>query len=122
MATLVPYLLVGLGGFLGANARFILTRLVDGAIVTRYADNHILKGITRTTLFDVAARLGLRIEERAFTVEEALSAREAFLSSATTLATPIVAIDGHAVANGHPGSLTLSLRQAFFEIAEKSPA
>jgi D-alanine transaminase len=73
-------------------------------------------------LFKVAESLGLRIEERPFTVEEALAAREAFLSSATTLATPIIAIDGHQVANGHPGSVTLSLRQAFFDIAEKSPA
>ena len=94
----------------------------DGVLVTRPADHGILRGITRTTLFDVAASLGLRIEERAFTVEEALAAREAFLSSATTLATSIVAIDGHPVANGHPGSVALSLRQAFFEIAEKSPA
>jgi len=29
---------------------------------------------------------------------------------------------GDPVANGHPGSVTLSLRQAFFDIAEKSPA
>lgn len=94
----------------------------DGALVTRPADHGILRGITRTTLFRVAESLGLRIEERPFTVEEALAAREAFLSSATTLATPIIAIDGHPVANGHPGSVTLSLRQAFFDIAEKSPA
>ncbi len=94
----------------------------DGVLVTRPADHGILRGITRATLFDVAASLGLRVEERAFSVEEALAAREAFLSSATTLATPIVAIDGHPVANGHPGSVALSLRQAFFEIAEKSPA
>lgn len=94
----------------------------DGALVTRPADQGILRGITRTTLLDVADKLGLRVEERAFTVDEALGAREAFLSSATTLAMPIVAIDGHPVANGHPGSVTLSLRQAFFEIAEKSPA
>lgn len=94
----------------------------DGALVTRPADHGILRGITRTTLFKVAESLGLRIEERPFTVEEALAAREAFLSSATTLATPIIAIDGHPVANGHPGSVTLSLRQAFFDIAEKSLA
>lgn len=94
----------------------------DGVLVTRPAEHGILRGITRTSLFKVAAKLGLKIEERAFSVAEAKSAREAFLSSATTLATPIVAIDGDAVANGHPGSITLSLRQAFFDVAEKSPA
>ncbi len=94
----------------------------DGVLVTRPADHGILRGITRTTLFDVAARLGYRIEERGFTVAEAKAAREAFFSSATTIAMPIVEIDGEPVANGHPGTVTLSLRQAFFDVAEKSPA
>jgi D-alanine transaminase len=94
----------------------------DGTLVTRPAEHGILRGITRTTLFDVAAKLGLKIEERGFTVAEAKAAREVFISSATTLAMPIVAIDGDPVANGHPGSTTLSLRQAFFDVAEKSPA
>lgn len=94
----------------------------DGVLVTRPADKGILRGITRTTLFDVAAKLGLKIEERGFTVAEAKAAREVFISSATTIAMPIVAIDGDPVANGHPGSVTLSLRQAFFDVAEKSPA
>lgn len=94
----------------------------DGVLVTRPADHGILRGITRTTLFDVAARLGHRIEERGFTVAEAKAAREAFFSSATTIAMPIVEIDGEPVANGHPGTVTLSLRQAFFDVAEKSPA
>jgi D-alanine transaminase len=99
---------------------WIVTR--DGVLVTRPADHGILRGITRTTLFDVAAKLGYTIEERGFTVAEAKAAREAFLSSATTIAMPIVEIDGETVANGHPGTITLSLRQAFFDIAEKSPA
>jgi D-alanine transaminase len=91
----------------------------DGALVTRPADHGILRGITRTTLFDVARLLGLRIEERNFTVEEAKQAREAFITSATSVVTPVVAIDGAPVANGHPGSVALSLRAAFFDIAEK---
>ena len=104
----------------GSSNAWIVTR--DGALVTRPADHGILRGITRTTLFEVAARLGLRVEERGFSVEEAKAAREAFISSATTIALPVVAIDGVPVANGHPGSVTLSLRQAFFDVAEKSPA
>ncbi|MHA6684623.1 D-amino-acid transaminase [Mesorhizobium sp. A556] len=99
---------------------WIVTR--DGTLVTRPAEHGILRGITRTTLFDVAAKLGLKIEERGFTVTEAKAAREVFISSATTLAMPIVAIDGDPVANGHPGSITHSLRRAFFDVAEKSPA
>ncbi len=104
----------------GSSNAWIIT--MDGVLVTRPAEHGILRGITRTTLFDVAAKLGLRIEERHFSVAEAKAAREAFISSATTIAMPVVAIDGDPVANGHPGSVTLSLRQAFFDVAEKSPA
>ena len=99
---------------------WIVTR--EGSLVTRPAEHGILRGITRTTLFEVAAKLGLTIEERGFTVAEAKAAREVFISSATTIAMPIVAIDGAPIANGHPGSITVSLRQAFFDVAEKSPA
>ncbi len=104
----------------GSSNAWIVTR--DGVLVTRPAEHGILRGITRTTLFDVAARLGLKIEERGFSVAEAKAAREAFISSATTIAMPVIEIDGAPVANGHPGSMTLSLRQAFFDVAEKSPA
>ncbi len=104
----------------GSSNAWIVTG--DGALVTRPAEHGILRGITRTTLLDVAEKLGLRVEERGFTVAEAKAAREAFISSATTIAMPVVAIDGAPVANGHPGSVVLSLRQAFFDIAEKRPA
>ena len=43
---------------------------------------------------DVAAKLALRVEGRAFSVEEAYAAREASLCSAMTQATPVMSIDG----------------------------
>jgi D-alanine transaminase len=104
----------------GSSNAWIVT--ADGVMVTRPAEHGILRGITRTTLFDVASKLGLRIEERGFSVDEAKAAREAFISSATTIAMPVVAIDGAPVANGHPGSVVLSLRAAFFDVAEKTQA
>ena len=104
----------------GSSNAWIVT--ADGVMVTRPADHGILRGITRTTLFDVAKTLGLTIEERGFSVAEAKAAREAFISSATTIAMPVVAIDGQPVANGHPGSVVAALRKAFFDVAEKTPA
>jgi D-alanine transaminase len=92
---------------------------MDGVLVTRPAEHGILRGVTRTTLFDLAAKLELRIEEREFSVDEAKSAREAFITAATTLVMPVVSINGTPVANGSPGSLSLSLREAFFDVAEK---
>jgi D-alanine transaminase len=104
----------------GSSNAWIVT--ADGRLVTRPAEHGILRGITRTTLFEVAAKLGLAVEERGFTVDEAKAAREAFISSATTIAMPVVEIDGSPVANGHPGSVALSLRRAFFDVAEKTQA
>jgi D-alanine transaminase len=100
-----------------ATNAWIVTR--DGVLVTRPAEHGILRGVTRTTLFDLAKKLDLQIVEREFSVEEAKSAREAFISAATTLIMPVVRIDDAPIANGSPGSLSLSLRDAFFDVAEK---
>ena len=103
----------------GATNAWIVTG--DGILVTRPAETGILRGITRTVVLEVAAGLGLQVEERAFTPEEATKAREAFVTSATSQVMPVVAIDGVAVANGHPGITALALRNAFFASAEKTP-
>lgn len=91
-----------------------------GRLVTRPADRAILRGITRTTLMDVAGKLGIAVEERRFSVAEMLEAREVFVTGATTICLPVVAIDGHAIANGHPGLTAQKLRDAFFAVAEKT--
>lgn len=92
----------------------------DGALVTRPAEHGILRGITRTTLQDVAARLGVEIRERKFSVEEMKASREVFITAATSICFPIVEIDGQVVGNGHPGSVSQKIREAFFDIAEKT--
>ena len=94
----------------------------EGTLVTRPAEFGILKGITRATVMDIARRENIKVEERAFTIEEALAAKEAFITAASTVVMPVVAIDGKTVANGHPGSVTLALRAAFFDVAEKTLA
>ena len=51
---------------------------------------------------------------------EALRAREAFISSATNIAMPVVAIDGQPIGDGKPGPVTLALRRRFHEVAARS--
>jgi D-alanine transaminase len=89
-----------------------------GKVVTRPADNGILRGITRSVLIDVIKAQGLEFEERPFTVEEAYGAREAFLTSASQIVMPVVRIDGRPVANGAPGSVASALRAEFHRHAE----
>lgn len=97
---------------------WIVTR--DGKVVTRQADNGILKGITRAVVIDTLRAQGLELEERPFTVEEAYEAREAFLTSASQLVMPVVRINDRPVGNGAPGLVSAALRRDFHRYAEFS--
>jgi D-alanine transaminase len=92
----------------------------DGVIVTRPADQNILRGVTRTTLLTLCAELQMPVEERAFSLEEACDAREAFVSAATTLIMPVVSIDGHQIGDGKPGPIATRLRSLFHSVAVRS--
>lgn len=91
-----------------------------GTLITRPAEHGILRGITRTTLLDVTKTLGIEVREDYFTVEDMLNAREVFITAATSICFPVVSIDGKPVANGHPGCVSQKIREAFFDIAEKT--
>ncbi|MCB9948759.1 MAG: D-amino-acid transaminase [Rhodospirillaceae bacterium] len=90
---------------------WIVTR--DGVLVTHEASHEILNGITRQSIIRIAREAGIPFEERAFRLEEAFEAREAFLTSASTYCIPIVRVDDRPIGNGHPGLLTAKLRQAY---------
>jgi D-alanine transaminase len=101
-----------------SNAWVVTT---DAKLVTRPSSHRILTGITRMVLRELADREGVQFEERAFSVAEALSAREAFITSATQGAMPVVKIDGKPVGDGRPGPVTRRLREAFHTAAEIGP-
>jgi D-alanine transaminase len=91
-----------------------------GKVVTRPADQGILRGITRAVLLEVIKAQGLTLEERPFTVDEAYGAHEAFVTAASQIVMPVVRIDGRPIGNGHPGSVATALRQDFHRHAESS--
>ena len=62
--------------------------------------------------------LKLNIEERAFKVSEAISANEAFISSATTLILPVIEIDNNIIGNGNIGPITKILRDTYIKISK----
>src|SRR3569832_176763 len=101
----------------GASSNaWIVTR--DGVLVTRPLDTGILPGITRSVVMDELKAQGIKVEERAFTVEEAYAAREAFVTSASQIVMPVVSIDGKPVVNGAPGLITSGLRRDYHRHAE----
>lgn len=95
----------------------IITR--QGHLVTRDLGHHILPGVTRLSLIEIARASGITIEERPFTIAEAQNAAEAFVTSASLFVMPVVEIDGLAVGDGQPGVETLALRKAYIDHARK---
>ena len=87
----------------------------EGKVVTRDASHAILSGITRLSLLKLIREAGFELEERAFTLEEAKTAREAFLTSSSSFVLPIVAIDETPLGNGHPGILCGKLRARYLD-------
>jgi D-alanine transaminase len=85
----------------------------DGQLVTRDLDNAVLPGVTRRVLGEVAASAQISIVERRFTREEALGAREAFITAATIGALPVVTIDGKQIGDGHPGPVARRLQELY---------
>jgi D-alanine transaminase len=98
-----------------SNNAFIVTE--NDTIVTRQLGNEILHGITRKAVLKVAETLGLTIEERAFTLTEALAAREAFITSASTFVTPVIEINGNPIGSGSVGPISRNLRAKYIEYA-----
>lgn len=94
----------------------------DGNLITRACDFDILRGVTRTTLIDLLKREGLTLVERPFSVAEAKSAREAFVTSATALVTPVIRIDDSPIGNGEPGLTASRLRDMFHSAAAVAAA
>ncbi|WP_022721678.1 D-amino-acid transaminase [Rhodopseudomonas sp. B29] len=89
----------------------------DGRVVTRSAQSGILAGITRSVLIDAFEKLQIRFEERPFTPAEAADAAEAFVTAASMIVMPVVAIDGHSIGNGKPGAVAKRLRESFHDFA-----
>lgn len=87
----------------------------DNTIITRALSNAILPGIRRRVILELAEQGHMTLVERSFSLEEAMAADEAFISSATTLVLPVVSIDGKTIADGHPGPITKKLRRLYIE-------
>ena len=89
-----------------------------GVLRTRDISANILRGVTRAHVLRLAEELQLRVEEGPFSVAEAKTAKEAFVTAASAYVTPITAIDGAPVGDGRPGPVTLRLRDLYVRQAQ----
>ena len=98
----------------GSSSFFIVT---DDLLLTRPLDNDILPGITRKAIIALCNTHGIRLVETRFTLEQALQADEALISSASSYVLPVVRIDEQKIGNGTPGPYCQKLRQIYIEHA-----
>ena len=96
-----------------SNNAWIVTK--DNELITRPASNDILNGITRMRILKIAKSQGLKIVERPFTPDEATSAKEAFVSSASKFVKSVTTIDGKSIGNGQMGELSEALLTGVYD-------
>jgi D-alanine transaminase len=89
----------------------------NGELVTRPNGIEILPGVTRSVVTDIARELGMTLQLRPFSRDEAYAAREAFLTSISNFVLPITRIDSRPVGEGKPGPIAARLREAYLKAA-----
>lgn len=89
-----------------------------GELVTRYLDEGILPGVTRRALIGFAERAQMPVVQRAFSLAEAKTAREAFYTSATAILRPVIQIDETKIGDGVVGPVARRLVDAYFDALE----
>ncbi|OLN21183.1 D-amino-acid transaminase [Domibacillus antri] len=97
----------------GSSSNFFIVK--NGEIWTAPATNHILHGITRIAVKEMASELGIPLREQAFTPDEMFAADEAFITSTTQEILPVVEADGQKIGDGKPGKVALKLYERFLE-------
>jgi D-alanine transaminase len=91
----------------------------DGELVTRQLDHGILPGITRRAIMAYAQERQIKVVERAFSLEEAKAAREAFYTSATAILRPVVQIDDAKIGDGKVGPIARALADVYFDVLDR---
>ena len=100
-----------------SSTAFIVTKADE--IVTRPLSNALLPGCTRQAILALARERGMKLVERAFTIEEACEADECFFTSATAFVMPVVSLDGRTIGQGRPGPATRRLRDLYIAAARE---
>jgi D-alanine transaminase len=85
----------------------------EGRLVTRSLSHAILPGVTRRRVLELAAEAQIPVVERAFTPEEAAASREAFVTAASAVAIPVIAIDGRPIGDGRPGPVSRRIAELY---------
>jgi branched-chain amino acid aminotransferase len=105
-------LLDGQGYVAEASADNVCIVTGEGLVTPPCATN--LKGVTRETVLELAARLGIPAGERPFTLFDVWTAREVFVCGTGAEIVPVLKVDGRSIGSGEPGPMTKRIADAYF--------
>ena len=95
---------------------FIISK---GKLHTPPPEAGILEGITRQTVLEIAAEMGISVKETPMTRYDIFSADECFLTGSAAELIPVVKLDGRPIGDGKPGAMTKKLLNRFQEETKK---
>lgn len=88
-------------------------------LITRFTDNHILAGITRERIINLADKNNINVVEKSFSYSELLNAKEAFVTSSTLLVRPINRVDERIIFDGEVGAITKKLYKLYQDFIDQ---
>jgi branched-chain amino acid aminotransferase len=109
-------------GYVSEGAGENLFLVQDGVIYTPPIESSILVGLTRDTVFKLAATLGFQVVERNIPRELLYIADEVFLTGSAAEVTPVRSVDKITVGSGKRGPVTEQIQRAFFGLFDGSTA
>lgn len=101
-----------------SNNAAIITH--DNELITHKISSSILAGTTRNIVLELAVDAGIKVSERPFTIDEAMAAKEAFVSAASLFIMPVTMIDDKKIGSGNVGTTSMMLRKKYIDWARKT--
>ncbi|RLA19753.1 MAG: D-amino acid aminotransferase [Gammaproteobacteria bacterium] len=100
-------------GMVTEGAASNLFAVIDSKLVTPPKSNHVLPGITRDLIIELANANGLPCEERTISAVELRQASEVWVTSSTREILPIIKLDEQQIGTGKPGPLWLKMQMLY---------
>lgn len=107
-------------GYLTEGTRANVFFVKDGNLVTPSLECGCLAGITRQAVIDIAGKQNISLREGKFTLQDLYDAQEAFLTNSLMGIMPLVNLEGHCIARGRPGKLTILLTEKYNKLLKNA--
>lgn len=111
-------LMLNLQGYVAEATGDNIFIIKDGVLITPPPYAGILEGITRNTVMELAAGLGIPVKETLFTLYDVYTADECFLTGTAAEVIPVAKVDNRVIGSGKPGEMTNRLIEAFHKATQ----